>query len=44
VKRGKRIFSFEVAACLIPGREVKVEEAERALGEMFTWREQDGAR
>ena len=44
VKRGKRIFSFEVAACLIPGREVKVEEAERALGEMFTWREQDGVR
>jgi len=44
VKRGKRIFSFEVAACLIPGREVKLEEAERALGEMFAWREQDGVR
>jgi hypothetical protein len=44
VKRGKRIFSFEVAACLIPGQEVKMEEAERALGEMFAWREQDGVR
>lgn len=44
VKRGKRIFSFEVAACLIPGREVKLEEAERALGEMFAWRQQDGVR
>jgi len=44
VKRGKRIFSFEVAACLIPGREVKMEEAERALGEMFGWRVQDGVR
>jgi exosortase/archaeosortase family protein len=44
VKRGKRIFSFEVAACLIPGRGVKTEEAERALGGMFAWREQDGVR
>ena len=44
VKRGKRIFSFEVAACLIPGREVKQGEAERALGGMFAWREQDGVR
>ncbi len=44
VKRGKRIFSFEVAACLISGREVKVPEAERALAEMFQWRGRDGAR
>jgi len=44
VRRGKRIFSFEVAACLIAGREVKTEEAERALGEMFGWRVQDGIR
>jgi len=38
VKRGKRIFSFEVAACLIPGREVDRGEAERQLREMFLWR------
>jgi len=44
VRRGKRIFSFEVAACRSAGREVKTEEAERALGEMFGWRVQDGIR
>ena len=44
VKRGKRIFSFEVAACLIPGREVSRTEAERRLAEMFDWRERDGVR
>jgi exosortase/archaeosortase family protein len=38
VKRGKRIFSFEVAACLISGREVDRVEAERQLSEMFLWR------
>ena len=38
VQRGKRIFSFEVAACLIPGREVRRPEAERSLSEMFQWR------
>ncbi len=42
VKRGKRIFSFEVAACLIPGREVDRTEAEHRLAEMFRWR--DGVR
>ncbi len=42
VKRGKRIFSFEVAACLVPGREVDRGEAERRLREMFLWR--DGVR
>ena len=44
VMRGKRIFSFEVAACLIPGREVSREEAERRLAEMFRWRNRDGVR
>lgn len=44
VKRGKKIFSFEVAACLIPGREVRAEEAERSLAGMFQWRERDGVR
>ena len=44
VKRGKRIFSFEVAACLIPGREVSQTDAERRLAEMFDWRERDGVR
>ena len=42
VKRGKRIFSYEVAACLIPGREVDRVAAERSLAEMFRWR--DGVR
>jgi hypothetical protein len=42
VKRGKRIFSFEVAACLIPGKDVDRVEAERQLSEMFLWR--DGVR
>ena len=44
VKRGKRIFSYEVAACLIPGREVSRSDAERRLAEMFEWRERDGVR
>ena len=44
VKRGKKIFSFEVAACLIPDREVSRSEAERRLAEMFDWRERDGVR
>jgi len=44
VKRGKRIFSFEVAACLIPGREVKMPEAEKSVSEMFAWRGRDGVR
>lgn len=44
VKRGKRIFSFEVAACLIPGQEVSLTDAERRLAEMFDWRERDGVR
>lgn len=38
VKRGKRIFSFEVAACLFPGRELTREKAEQALSEIFQWR------
>ena len=42
VKRGKRIFSYEVAACLIPGREVDQAAAERSLAGMFRWR--DGVR
>ena len=42
VKRGKRIFSYEVAACLIPGREVDRGLAEQRLAEMFRWR--DGVR
>ena len=44
VKRGKRIFSFEVAACLIPGREIKIPEAEKSVSEMFAWRGWDGMR
>ena len=42
VKRGKRIFFYEVAACLIPGREVDRGLAEQRLAEMFRWR--DGVR
>ena len=38
VKRGKKIFSYEVAACLIPGPAVQRGEAERRLAEMFRWR------
>lgn len=44
VKRGKRIFSFEVAACLIPGREVSRNDAELRLAEIFDWRVRDGVR
>lgn len=44
VRRGKKIFSFEVAACLIPGREMNRGEAEQSLAEMFQWRERDGVR
>ena len=42
VKRGKRVFSYEVAACLIPGRGVDRGDAERRLADMFTWRKQGG--
>ena len=38
VRRGKKIFSYEVAACLIPGPAVQRGEAERRLAEMFRWR------
>lgn len=44
VKRGKRIFSYEVAACLIPGHGLDRGEAERRLSEMFQWRQKGGVR
>lgn len=44
VRRGKRIFSFEVAACLVPGRDISPSEAAQHLSAMFRWREGAGNR
>ena len=37
VRRGKRVFSYEVAACLIPGKLLDRETAEKRISEMFAW-------
>ncbi|MCX6934785.1 MAG: archaeosortase/exosortase family protein [Verrucomicrobia bacterium] len=44
IRRGKRTFSYEVAACLLPGREIEPAEAARKLGEMFRRRADPAAR
>ena len=38
VRRGKRVFSYEVAACLIPGKSLDRETAEKKIAGMFSWR------
>ena len=38
VRRGKRVFSYEVAACLIPGKSLDREEAEKKISGMFLWK------